>query len=98
MFLSLVHMREFQISQFAPAHPQPSKTARIARSRFPLTCWERVPVRTASLFGREPVSKPHSLLLDVLHAPNAGIEFRSEQTGIGSLVANRRTAVNRPLN
>ncbi len=67
--------------------PQPSNTARIARSRFPLSVFRvwRLPEATGFL-GREPVPKPHTQLLGTFHTPDTGGEFGTEQASVCGLV------------
>jgi hypothetical protein len=57
--------------------PQPSSTARIARSRLPLSGIGRLAEPAGFLCG-EPISQPYAQLFDTLHAPNAGGKFRAE--------------------
>jgi len=49
MLLSLLQMREVQISQSRLRRPQPSTTARIARPRLPLSVWASGTANTCAL-------------------------------------------------
>jgi hypothetical protein len=87
VFLSLLQMREVQISQLPPSQ---AAAKQHCENRAVSFAFEGVGIRrlpeSTRLLSREPVSKPHAQLLDALHPTNAGREFGAEQTGICRLV------------
>jgi hypothetical protein len=84
----LLQMRKIQISQLARRSPQPSKTARIARSRLPFNVFGSGALPLAANFlSREPVSKPHAQLLDASHASDTRGKFGTEQASVSGLIS-----------
>jgi hypothetical protein len=73
MFLALLKCVKPRSANSRRRSPQPSNTARIARSLFPLSMFRgrRLPEATGFL-GREPVPKPHTQLLGTSHTPDTG--------------------------
>jgi hypothetical protein len=87
VLLSLLQMREVQISQFPPsqAAAKQNREYRAVPSAFEGVRIGSLP-KPARFVCREPVSKPDAKFLYTLHAKDAGREPRAKQTGICRLV------------
>jgi hypothetical protein len=87
MLLSLLQMREVQISQFASSQPAAKQHCENRAVPF---AFEHVGIRSlpkpARFFRREPIAKPYAEFLDTLDPTDAGGELRAKQTGICRLV------------
>jgi hypothetical protein len=59
--------------------------------------WSRGLEKPPPLFGRQPVPQPNADPPHSLDAPNAGCQFRAQETGIGCLIRNTPTAAKRRL-
>ena len=83
MFLSLLQMRELQVSQLAPTQPaakqyRKNRTIPFSLERHRIRC---LPQATG-FFSREPITKADSQLLHAFHAADAGGELWTEQSGV----------------
>jgi hypothetical protein len=82
--------------------PQPSKIARIARSRWPLAlqslCIRTLPKAARFVCG-EPITEPHAQLLGAFDSPDAGCQLWAEQAGICRFIRQtadrRKSAIDR---
>ena len=90
VFVPLLDRLEFQSEHLAASQSAAEQqgdyrvVAQSAKGRWGLGAEE-----APALFRREPVSLPHPEAPHALHAPNARRLFRTEETGIGRLVAPR---------
>jgi hypothetical protein len=98
VFLSLLQMREVQISQFPPSQTAAKQDRENRAVPF---AFEGVGIRSlpkpAGLLSREPVSKPHAEFLDTLQATDAGRQSGLSKPASAASYASRRTAASRPL-
>ena len=87
MFLALLQVCELQIGEFAASQPTAEEHSKYGPVSLSL---ERVRRREllepTSLIGCEPISKPHTQLLDPLYPSYSGRQFGAEETGICSFV------------
>jgi hypothetical protein len=80
-------MAKLQISYFTPTQSACKQDG----DNGPVTLafkrmWVRRVPESTTLVSCEPVSEPHTQLLDALHTPNAGSQFGAEQASVGSFV------------